>query len=168
MTTAARHPRLRTTEETMSWVLDPLTEIPHVRHAVVLTTDGLIEGRSADLPRADAEGASAMLASIMSASRGLLGAYEGSAGASPVRQVVIEGHDGYAFLTSAGENTVISVYADIDVDLGVVAHEVQVQVKKLRRAMDSPPRETGAAGTGVPGRAAGTGVTGTGAADTVS
>lgn len=132
----------------MSWVLEPLMEIPHVRHGVVLASDGLVQGRSVNLPRVDAEGASAMLAGIISSSRGLIGAFEGSDGAQQVRQVVVEGLHGYVFLTGAGQNAVIAVYTDIEVDLGVVAHEVQVQVKKLGRAMNTAPRrqDSGAVG----------------------
>ncbi|MET9484540.1 roadblock/LC7 domain-containing protein [Streptomyces sp. NPDC006638] len=143
-----REPKLRTTDEPMSWVLEPLMDIPHVRHGVVLASDGLVQGRSTNLPRVDAEGASAMLAGIISSSRGLLGAFAGSDGPEDVRQVVVEGHHGYVFLTGAGRNAVIAVYTDTGVDLGVVAHEVQVQVKKLGRAMSTPARQHGSGAVG--------------------
>lgn len=132
----------RTTEEPMTWALEPLVKIPHVIHAVVLTADGLVVGRSPDLERTDAEGAAAMLSTVQASTRTMLAAFIGSAREVRLRQVVAESTEGYAFITDAGEHTILAVYTDLDVDLGVVAEAVQIQVKRLgQKVMSAAPRQ---------------------------
>jgi predicted regulator of Ras-like GTPase activity (Roadblock/LC7/MglB family) len=139
MTTSAR----RSVREDTSWVLAPLLELPHVIHAAVISSDGLIEGRSPDLKREAAEGVAAMLSALQGAARTATSAFADSDRVL-LRQIVIESDHGWVFAIPAGENTVLAVYAGLDVNMGVVTHHMQVQVATLgSKAMSTPARDAG-------------------------
>ena len=136
MTTPAR----RSVREDTSWVLAPLLELPHVIHAAVISGDGLIEGRSPDLERDTAEGIAAMLSALQGAARTTSAAFVGDYDVE-LRQTVIETSRGWVFVIPAGQNTCLAVFAGPDVNMGVVTHQMQVQVATLgSKAMGSPPR----------------------------
>lgn len=136
MTTPAR----RSLREDTSWVLAPLLELPHVIHAAVISGDGLIEGRSPNLERESAEGAAAMLSALQGAARTTTAAFTGDNDVE-LRQTVIESDRGWVFAIPAGENTCLVVFAGPEVNMGVVTHQMQVQVATLgSKAMSSPTR----------------------------
>ncbi|MFB6557230.1 roadblock/LC7 domain-containing protein, partial [Streptomyces sp. NPDC056405] len=61
-----------------------------------------------------------------------------------LRQTVIESDEGFVFAIPAGENTCLAVFADPEVNMGVVAHHMQIQVTTLgKKVMNSPARDTG-------------------------
>ncbi|GAA1890970.1 roadblock/LC7 domain-containing protein [Streptantibioticus ferralitis] len=131
----------RKATEGKSWVLGPLLELPHVVHAAVLSGDGFIEGRSADLTQEEAEGAAAMMSALQGAARAATQAFSGNP-KPRLRQTIIESDDGFVFVIPAGGNAYLAVFASPEVNLGVVAHQMQVQVKSLgEKVMTSPARE---------------------------
>ncbi|WP_269858030.1 roadblock/LC7 domain-containing protein [Streptomyces sp. RPT161] len=131
----------RKATEDKSWVLGPLLELPHVVHAAVLSGDGFIEGRSPDLAEADAEGAAAMMSALQGAARATTQAFSGNP-KPRLRQTIIESDDGYVFVIPAGGNAYLAVFTSLEVNLGVVAHQMQIQVKSLgEKVMTSSPRE---------------------------
>ncbi|OEV03052.1 roadblock/LC7 domain-containing protein [Streptomyces nanshensis] len=136
MTTPARRP----VREDTSWVLAPLLELPHVIHAAVISGDGLIEGRSPNLGRDAAEGVAAMLSALQGAARTTTAAFAGDY-AVTLRQTVIESDKGWVFAIPAGDNTCLAVFAGPEVNMGVVTHQMQVQVATLgAKAMSRPTR----------------------------
>lgn len=133
-------PARRSVREDTSWVLTPLLELPHVLHAAVISGDGLIEGRSPDLGREAAEGVAAMLSALQGAARTTTAAFAGEPDVR-LRQTVIESDRGWVFAIPAGENTCLAVFAGPEVNMGVVTHQMQVQVATLgSKAMNSPTR----------------------------
>ncbi|MFD7921367.1 roadblock/LC7 domain-containing protein [Streptomyces sp. NPDC059740] len=127
----------------MSWVLEPLMELPHVEHAIVLSGDGLVRGASAGLDREAGEGASAMMSALQGAARSVAAAFSGNSDPR-LRQVVVDTDEGYVFAIPAGANTVLCVFARPQVDMGVVTHYMQIQVSTLgRKVMHSETRDTG-------------------------
>lgn len=139
MTTSARRP----VQEDTSWVLAPLLELPHVVHAAVISGDGLIEGRSPDLGRDAAEGVAAMMSALQGAARTTTAAFAGDYDVT-LRQTVVESDRGWVFAIPAGANTCLAVFAEREVNMGVVTHQMQVQVATLgAKAMSSPPRDDG-------------------------
>ncbi|MEV0092304.1 roadblock/LC7 domain-containing protein [Streptomyces sp. NPDC050738] len=135
--TVPKRPLLRD----MSWVLAPLMEVPGVVHALVLSGDGMIQGASENLTREAGEGASAMASALQGAGKELVRNLAGEVESPVVHQVVVSTTYGFAFLIPAGDNTVMAVFAHSTVDMGVIAHAMQVQVAKLgAKAMSSPPR----------------------------
>jgi predicted regulator of Ras-like GTPase activity (Roadblock/LC7/MglB family) len=133
-------PASRSFPEDTSWVLAPLLELPHVIHAAVVSADGLIETRSPNLERDSAEGVAAMLSALQGAARTTTAAFAGDYGVN-LRQTVIESDLGWVFAIPAGQNTCLAVFAGPEVDMGLVTHQMQVQVTTLgAEAMKSPTR----------------------------
>ncbi|MBO8199748.1 roadblock/LC7 domain-containing protein [Streptomyces smyrnaeus] len=133
-------PARRSLRDDTSWVLGPLLELPHVIHAAVISGDGLIEGRSPNLERDAAEGVAAMLSALQGAARTTTAAFAGSFEAR-LRQTVVESDHGWVFAIPAGENTTLAVFAGPEVNMGVVTHQMQVQVASLgAKTMSTPAR----------------------------
>jgi predicted regulator of Ras-like GTPase activity (Roadblock/LC7/MglB family) len=131
----------------ISWVVEPLLVLPGVVHALVLSSDGMVQGASPDLSREASEGASAMMSALQGAARTVALSFSG-AEQTRLNQIVIDTDAGFVFATPAGENSVLAVFAGRDVDMGVVAHHMQIQVATLgRKVMHTQARQDG---TGVP------------------
>ncbi len=124
----------------ISWVLDPVLELPGVLHAVIATGDGLVEGASADLSRASAERVAAMTATLHAASRAFTTAFTDDE-QPKLAQTVVESEHGFAIVVPAGQNTSLAVFTTPDAQLGNVAYQMQVQVAALARTMASPARQ---------------------------
>ncbi|MFD3515661.1 roadblock/LC7 domain-containing protein [Streptomyces sp. NPDC058657] len=136
-------PARRRVTEDKSWVLAPLLELPHVTHAAVISGDGFVEGASPGLAREAAEGVAAMMSALQGAGRAVTAAFAGQDDAT-LRQTVIESEEGWVFAIPAGRNTCLAVFAAPEVNMGVVAHHMQVQVTTLgNKVMNSPAREAG-------------------------
>jgi predicted regulator of Ras-like GTPase activity (Roadblock/LC7/MglB family) len=136
-------PTRRRVAEDKSWVLAPLLELPHVIHAAVISGDGFIEGSSPGLQRDSAEGVAAMMSALQGAGRAVTAAFAGQDDAK-LRQTVIESEEGWVFAIPAGENTCLAVFAAPEVNMGVVAHHMQIQVTTLgNKVMNSPARGLG-------------------------
>ncbi|MCM2413313.1 MULTISPECIES: roadblock/LC7 domain-containing protein [unclassified Streptomyces] len=127
----------------VSWVLEPLLVLPHVVHALVLSGDGLVKGASPNLAREAREGASAMMSALQGAARAVAISLSGDSG-TRLRQVVVDTDSGFVFAIPAGSNTVLAVFARREVDMGVVAHHMQIQVATLGdKVMTSQARDAG-------------------------
>ncbi|RMI38223.1 roadblock/LC7 domain-containing protein [Streptomyces triticirhizae] len=127
----------------LAWVLTPLLELPGVRHAVIATGDGLVEGASPGLSRASAERVAAMTATLHAAARAFTTAFT-ERDAPRLQQTVVESEEGYAIVVPAGQNTSLALMAEPDAQLGNVAYQMQVQVAALARAMAAPARQSDA------------------------
>jgi predicted regulator of Ras-like GTPase activity (Roadblock/LC7/MglB family) len=114
-----------------SWMLDEVTGVKGVRHAVVLTADGLVKARSAQTSREVAERLAAACAGLKSIGQSLARQFSASAAAS--RQVLVEfdGHGGYLFVRGAGDGSHLAVVTDHAVDPGLIAQQMQAQVMKI-------------------------------------
>lgn len=135
--------RKRPVSKDMSWVLEPLLVLPGVVHALVLSSDGMVQGASPDLTREASEGASAMMSALQGAGRAVAASFSGNRG-TKLQQVVVDTDSGFVFATPAGQNSVLAVFADRKVDMGVVAHHMQIQVATLgSKVMRSAPRDIG-------------------------
>jgi predicted regulator of Ras-like GTPase activity (Roadblock/LC7/MglB family) len=136
-------PTRRRVTEDKTWVLAPLLELPHVIHAAVISGDGFVEGCSPGLQRDSAEGVAAMMSALQGAGRAVTAAFAGRDDAK-LRQTVIESDEGFVFAIPAGENTCLAVFCAPEVNMGVVAHHMQIQVTTLgKKVMNSPARDIG-------------------------
>ena len=130
MTPAVRHGRL-------NWLLDDLVRrTAGTEKAVVLSGDGLLLGRSAELERDGAEHLAAMASAFSSLSRGV-GLRFGKGG---VLQTVVELEDGYLVVTEAGAGACLALLASSHADLGMVAYEMNVIVQQVGSALSAGPR----------------------------
>ena len=124
----------------LDWLLRDLVEtVDHVRHAVVLSADGLTLGRSPGLDREDAEHLAALAAGVQSLARGASHRFAGG----QVHQAIIEMDSALLFITAGGEGTCMAVLADANADAGLVAYEMAVLVKRVGQHIVANPRPSG-------------------------
>ncbi|MCO5969668.1 MULTISPECIES: roadblock/LC7 domain-containing protein [Actinoallomurus] len=121
----------------LNWLLDSLVNrVAQVRQAVVLSSDGLLVGASAGLTREDAEHLSAVAASFQSLARSA-GRQFGGGG---VRQTIVEMDNAFLFVTAAGSGACLAVLAGADADVGMIAYEMAMLVKRVGQHMSTLPR----------------------------
>lgn len=130
--TARQAPRKWTAgaDSQLNWLLNDLvTRIAHLEKAIILSRDGLALGASAGLGREDAEHLAALAAGLQSLARG--GAQHFNRG--QVHQTVVEMEHGFLFVTAAGEGSCLAVLADGQADVGLIAYEMAVTVRRVGR-----------------------------------
>ena len=121
----------------LTWLLDDLVErVPSAQQAVVLSADGLLMGASSNMVRENAEHLSAMAAGFQSLAKGASRHFR----AGPVRQTVVEMESAFLFVTSAGQGACLTVLAESDADLGLIAYEMAMLVTRVGEFMIAPER----------------------------
>ncbi|GAB2829818.1 roadblock/LC7 domain-containing protein [Actinoallomurus bryophytorum] len=122
----------------VAWLLRSLVErVPHVRGAVLLSSDGLtksIHGLGPD----EADQLAAIASGFVALARST-GVRFGSS--DRVRQVVAELDDTVLFVSSAGLGSVLTVLAERDADPGVVGYEMSQLIKSVRPFLATPARQ---------------------------
>ena len=120
----------------LTWLLDDLvTRIEPIHKAVVLSRDGLTMGASG-LSREDAEHLSAMAAGFQSLARGAGLQF----GGGQARQTIVEMDSAFLFVTAAGEGSCLAVVSSSEADVGMVAYEMAVLVKRVCQHLSVSPR----------------------------
>ncbi|MGW7041343.1 roadblock/LC7 domain-containing protein [Streptomyces avermitilis] len=121
----------------LDWLLDDLVlRVAEVRHAVVLSNDGLAVGASADLRREDAEHLAAVASGFHSLAKGT-GRHFGAGG---VRQTMVEMDDGFLFVAAAGDGSCLALLTAVTADIGLVAYEMARLVKRVGEHLHTPAR----------------------------
>ena len=129
----------------LSWLLDDLvTRVAEISRAVILTRDGLTVGASQGLTREDAEHLSAMAAGMQSLARGAGRHF----GGGRVRQTIVEMENSFLFVTAAGEGSCLAALTTATADMGLVAFEMAVLVKRVGPHLLVDPRPGMAGGVG--------------------
>jgi predicted regulator of Ras-like GTPase activity (Roadblock/LC7/MglB family) len=129
-----------TVSNRLAWLLDDLTQrVPHVRHALVLSSDGLVTGASGSLDRPTAEHLAAVSSGFHSLAKGA-GRQFGTGG---VRQTMVEFDEGYLFVTAAGDGSCLSVLSGMEVDVGRVAYEMALLVHRVGEHLGVAVRQQG-------------------------
>lgn len=127
-----------TTASEVSWLLDELTaRTPTIRHAVILSTDGLAIASSRGLSREDREHLAAVSSGFNSLAKGATRQF----GAGAVRQSMVEFDDGFLFVVAAGAGACLAVFANADSDIGLVAYEMARLVKQVGEHLFVPMRD---------------------------
>ncbi|EPH44264.1 roadblock/LC7 domain-containing protein [Streptomyces aurantiacus] len=112
----------------LGWLLDDLTKrVEHVRHALVLSNDGLVTGASSELQREDAEHLAAVSSGLHSLAKGSGRHFHAGA----VRQTMIEFDDAVLFVTAAGDGSCLCVLSSAQADIGQVAYEMTLLVNRV-------------------------------------
>jgi predicted regulator of Ras-like GTPase activity (Roadblock/LC7/MglB family) len=118
----------------LNWLLDSLVNrVTQVHQAVVLSSDGLLVGASNGLSREDAEHLSAVAASFQSLARSAGRQFGGGA----VRQTIVEMDHAFLFVTAAGSGACLAVLAGSDADVGLIAYEMAMLVKRVGQHMST-------------------------------
>ena len=121
----------------LNWLLDDLVDrVASIRKAVVLSGDGLATGVSKDLTREDGEHLAAVASGFHSLAKGVGRHFE----AGNVRQTVVELDDAFLCVTAAGDGSCLAVLSDADSDVGLVAYEMTLLVKRVGAHLASAPR----------------------------
>lgn len=121
----------------LNWLLDGLVnQVAQVHQAVILSSDGLLVGASTGLTRENAEHLSAVAASFQSLARSAGRQFGGGA----VRQTIVEMDHAFLFVTSAGSGACLAVLAGSDADVGLIAYEMAMLVKRVGQHMSTLPR----------------------------
>jgi predicted regulator of Ras-like GTPase activity (Roadblock/LC7/MglB family) len=122
----------------LNWLLDDLVErVTSIRKAVVLSGDGLATGVSKELTREDGEHLAAVASGFHSLAKGVGRHFEAGA----VRQTVVELEDAFLFVTAAGDGSCLAVLADAEADIGQVAYEMTLLVRKVGSHLSTAPRD---------------------------
>ncbi|MCT2591463.1 roadblock/LC7 domain-containing protein [Streptomyces sp. N2-109] len=123
----------------LDWLLDDLTQrISFVRHALVLSNDGLVTAKNESLDRADAEHLAAVSSGLHSLAKGSGEHFR----AGRVRQTMIEFDEGVLFVTAAGDGSCLCVLAGADADIGQVAYEMTLLVNRVGEHLGVGTRDT--------------------------
>lgn len=124
----------------LDWLLDDLVKrVAGADRAVVLSSDGLLIGRSGNLSEEDAEHLSAVASAFQSLARGTGRHF----GGGNVRQTMVEMDHAFLFVTAAGRGACLALLAREDADMGLGAYEMNLMVKRVGQVLTSAPR-TGA------------------------
>jgi len=126
----------------LDWLLDDLTaRVPEITRAVILTRDGLSIGVSSSLMREESEFLSAAAAGFQSLARGTSNQFSGGT----VRQTVVEMDQVILFVMAAGDGSCLAVLAVQGADLGEVAYEMTLLVRRVGDHMAVAQRPTASA-----------------------
>ena len=123
--------------QSLGWLLDDLVErVPSAQQAVVLSVDGLLMGASKAVSRDDSEHMSAIAAGFQSLARSAGRHFRGGA----VRQTIVEMETSFLFVTAAGKGACLAVLADASSDIGLIAYEMAMLVKRVGQILSTPTR----------------------------
>lgn len=129
----------------LDWLLEDLAaRVAEIRHAIVLSGDGLPVGTSKTLSRDDGERFAAIASGFHSLAKGAGRHFR----AGGVVQTLVELEDGFLFVVAAGEGSCLAVFSDADADVGLVAYEMAQLVKRVGTHLGVPAR--GGAGDTAP------------------
>ncbi len=112
----------------LDWLLDDLVaRVAKVNRAVILSRDGLAVGSSDRMTREDSEYLCAAAAAFQSLAKGTSQHFGGGA----VRQTIIEMDSAFLFVMAAGEGSCLAVLAAQGADVGLVAYEMALLVRRV-------------------------------------
>ena len=121
----------------LSWLLDNLVnQVEHVRQALILSRDGLVVAASRNLTPEDSEHLSALAAGLQSLARGTGRHF----GAGEVRQTIIEMESAFLFVIAAGRGTCLAVLTSADANMGLIAYEMAMLVRRMGKYLAAEPR----------------------------
>lgn len=122
----------------LDWLLNELVKrVTGVDRAVVLSADGLLIGKSSNLDEPDAEHLSAVASAFQSLARGTGRHF----GGGQVRQTLVEMDHAFLFVTAAGHGACLALLADESADVGMIAYEMNLMVKRVGAVLTARPRE---------------------------
>jgi predicted regulator of Ras-like GTPase activity (Roadblock/LC7/MglB family) len=121
----------------LSWLLDSLVgRVEPVRQALVLSRDGLVVATSQNMTREDGDHLSALAAGVQSLARGAGRHFRGG----EVRQTIIEMEGAFLFIMAAGEGTCLAVLSSAEANVGVVAYEMAMLIRRMGKHLAARPR----------------------------
>lgn len=127
-------------EQGLDGLLNDLAErVEQIEHALVLSNDGLVTGASSSLAREDAEHLAAVSSGLHSLARGSGRHF----GAGKARQTVVEFDEALMVVTAAGEGSCLCVLARAEADIGQIAYEMTLLVRRVGEHLKVEARHPG-------------------------
>jgi uncharacterized protein len=121
----------------LSWLLDNLVnKVEHITQALILSRDGLVVAASQGLTREDGEHLSALAAGVQSLARGAGQHFHGG----EVRQTIVEMEFAFLFVSAAGKGTCLAVLTSGEPNVGLVAYEMAMLVRRMGKYLGSESR----------------------------
>jgi len=121
----------------LSWLLDNLVnQVEPVEQALILSRDGLVVASSQGLSRDDGDHLSALAAGVQSLARGAGRHFRGG----EVRQTIIEMESAFLFVIAAGRGTCLAVLTSENPNVGVIAYEMAMLVRRVGKYLAAEPR----------------------------
>ncbi|MEU7567232.1 roadblock/LC7 domain-containing protein [Streptomyces fradiae] len=131
-------------DKELDWLLDDLTKrVARIRHALVLSNDGLVTATSSGLDRGEAEHLAAVASGLHSLARGAGHHFR----VGEARQTMVELDDALLFVTAAGEGSCLCVLTASEADVGHVAYEMTLLVNRVGEHLAVAARRAGAPGS---------------------
>lgn len=122
----------------LNWLLDDVVNrVVGAQNAIVLSSDGMLIGRSAGMSKDDSDQLSAIASSLHSLAKGVSRQFS----RGRVLQNMIEMERGYLFVSTAGQGACLAVLAAETVNVEDIAYEMNRLVKRVGDYLASPPRE---------------------------
>jgi hypothetical protein len=116
----------------LNWLVASFADqIPGVKDAAVVSSDGLLIAASDGLGRAEADRLAAVAAGLISIARGVSGPID----AGRVNEVIIEYDWSLLFVMRISEGSALAVVASRPCDVGQIGFEMAVLVEKTEAAL---------------------------------
>lgn len=124
--------------DNLNWLVARFVEqVPAVRQAVVVSSDGLTIAVSADVERESAERLSAVASGMIGLAYGSAGRF----GAGAVRNVIVEMEHGWMFVTGIRDGSLMCVVTAADADIGTIGYEIAVFAERAGGVLTPEVRE---------------------------
>ncbi|HZS19483.1 MAG TPA: roadblock/LC7 domain-containing protein [Pseudonocardiaceae bacterium] len=121
----------------LRWLLDDFVgRVAGADRIVVLSADGLLVSRSSGLSNDDAEHLAAIASAFQGLARGAARHFEGGG----VRQTLVEMDNVFLVVTAAGRGACLAVLASDKADLGLIAYEMNILLKRVGTYLSAAPR----------------------------
>lgn len=131
---------LKAYSKEVDWLLNDLVQrLAGADKAALLSSDGLLLGKTPQLAQADAEHLAAVASGFQSLSKGAALQFDGG----EVYQTVVEMANCFLMVTAASEGACLALIAAADADLGMIAFEANRMVTRVGNYLSSAPRAAG-------------------------
>lgn len=124
---------------------DSVERVPQLRHALVVSVDGLLRFHSPASPL-NGDGEADKRAALASSLASVASAMALAEAIGPVRQSVVETDHGLCLFGTTAQNNVIGLYAGSGADIGDVGFELGVLLEKLPGLLGSCARDFAVSG----------------------
>ncbi|MFE9424287.1 roadblock/LC7 domain-containing protein [Kitasatospora sp. NPDC006697] len=119
----------------LSATLDALAgKVAGVRHALQVSSDGLLLAATDGMPRDIADTLSAAVTGMGSISASVARALNGS----PTQHIAVDYHDSQLLIVTAGDGSLLAVLATGEADLGVIGEQLAALAARLAPAAALP------------------------------
>ncbi|MEB3370740.1 roadblock/LC7 domain-containing protein [Saccharopolyspora mangrovi] len=122
----------------LGWMLDEALRIPEAKHAILLSSDGLLMAHSAGITSDEADRHAAAMSGLQSLARANA-AFCGSTEHS-WQQTITEYDHGYVFLVAAGPRAYMAASAGHGVDVETMTHRLMELVQRLGKELTADLR----------------------------